>query len=235
MINSTTAYPVFLTLSGRQCAVVGLGGVGRRKLAGLLAADVGSVLVFDSRSPDRLSPEAAAALKNPRVKFEARQFGEADAVASFLVFAATSSAEENLRVADICRRNGVLCNCVSDPGAGTFILPATARMGSLCAALSTSGDSPFLAQQWRLELEDWLKPRERLAWLMGRLRGPVLALGHESAHNSMIFRKIAESPIPKWLERNEIENCRQWLQAELPPELNQELTLIFSEYVDVFA
>lgn len=234
-MTSANPYPVFLALNEHKCVVVGLGGVGCRKLAGLLASRAQNVLALDLRPKAELSIEAAQLLKDARIKFENRCFTKEDASSSFLVFAATYDCEENLRIAQLCRETRTLCNCITDPAAGSFILPATARKGNLCAALSTAGQSPYLASQWRLELEDWLRPREKMAWLMGRIRAPLLALGNEHSHNSAIFRKIAESPIPHWLEHDDLLHCEEWLKTELPPELHQELALIFAEYAHAFA
>lgn len=233
-MNSTKPYPIFLALKGRQCAVAGLGKVGRRKLGGLLEAGAGAVLALDRRPCGQLGAEARTLIADERVRFEARAFEPKDAEASFLVFAATSDAAENSRIAALCRRAKALCNCATDPPGGDFILPATARQGALCAALSTAGQSPLLARQWRIELENWLRPREKLAWLMGRLRAPVLALGNEQSHNSAIFKKIAESPIPAWLENGEAWRCRDWLRAALPAELRADLEAIFAEYDAIF-
>lgn len=234
-MDSSNHYPVFLALSGRTCTVAGLGQVGLRKLRGLLAVDVAHVLVLDTRPLAQLAPGLASLLKDERVRFESRSFCEEDARMSFLVFAATGDPAENLRISQLCKIWRTLCNCVTDPEEGDFILPATARQGQLCAALSTSGQSPLLAHQWRLELEDWLKPREKLAWLLGRLRGPVLALGMDYSHNSTIFRKIATSRVPEWLENNELSRCQAWLEAELPARLHPELALVFAEFANAFA
>lgn len=234
-MDSSNHYPVFLALAGRACIVAGLGQVGLRKLRGLLACDAESVLALDTRLPGQLAPELAPLLEDRRVRFESRRFREEDAKTGFLVFAATADPEENLRISELCKKWRALCNCVTEPEKGDFILPATARQGRLCAALSTDGQSPLLARQWRLELEDWLKPREKLAWLMGRLRPPVLALGMDYSHNSMIFRKIATSRIPEWLENNELAKCQSWLESELPAVIHPELALVFAEFANAFA
>ena len=122
-----------------------------------------------------------------------------------------------------CRRAGVLCNCASAPEEGGFQAPAVARRPPLGVALSTGGASPALARRWRGELETWLVPRARMAVLMGRLRPLILALGAETGQNTLLFRKLAESPLQQWLERNETERCRLWLQEALPPALHAHL------------
>lgn len=218
------AYPLFLSLEGQHCLVAGLGDVGLRKLGGLLATGVGSVLALDRALPAgasevALGPEDARLVADPRVRFERRACTAEDVAASLLVFAATSDPEENARIARLCREARVLCNCASAPRLGQFAVPAVARSGDLCAALSTGGGSPALARRLRRELEGWLSPRATLAHFLGLLRPLVLAMGNDTRHNSELFRKVAASPLGHWLASGETERCRDWLCAELPPAL----------------
>ncbi|MDE5879944.1 MAG: bifunctional precorrin-2 dehydrogenase/sirohydrochlorin ferrochelatase, partial [Desulfovibrio sp.] len=154
-----------------------------------------------------------------RVRLEWRPCTVADVRAARLVFAATGDVRENARIAALCREAGVLCNCASAPGLGQFAVPAVARSGALCAALSTGGASPALARVLRHELEAWLTPRAALARFLGGLRPLVLAMKKDTRHNSALFRKVARSPLGEWLARGELDRCRAWLDAELPPEL----------------
>ena len=218
------AYPLFLSLEGQHCLVVGLGEVGLRKLRGLLVAGVGSVLALDSLLPPHnpetaLGPEGAALVADARVRFARRACTAEDVRESLLVFAATSDPEENARIARLCREARVLCNCASAPQLGQFAVPAVARRGELCAALSTGGGSPALARRLRGELEDWLSPRAALAHFLGQLRPLVLAMGNDTRHNRELFRKMAASPLGHWLATGNAARCRDWLCAELPPAL----------------
>ncbi|MBD5626528.1 MAG: bifunctional precorrin-2 dehydrogenase/sirohydrochlorin ferrochelatase [Desulfovibrio sp.] len=217
-------YPLFLSLEGEHCLVAGLGEVGRRKLAGLLAAGVGSVLALESGLPapagdSDLGEEIARLTADPRVRVELRACCEADVRAARLVFAATSDARENARIAALCREAGVLCNCASAPELGSFAVPAVARAGELRAALSTGGASPALTRILRRELESWLAPRAALARFLGRLRPLVLAMGADTRHNTQLFRKVAASPLGDWLTAGDLARCRAWLERELPPAL----------------
>ena len=136
---SAPLYPIFISLSGIRCLVVGLGQVGQRKLSGLLACNPASVLVLDLAGP---APEAAELLRDPRVRFERRACEAADLNGCGLVFAATGSAAENSRIATLCAAAGVLCNSASNPDEGCFQVPAVARSAPLAAALSTGGQAP---------------------------------------------------------------------------------------------
>ncbi|WP_297829266.1 bifunctional precorrin-2 dehydrogenase/sirohydrochlorin ferrochelatase [uncultured Desulfovibrio sp.] len=222
-------YPLFLSLEGRRCLVAGLGDVGRRKLAGLLACGPASVLVLDTRRAEQLSDEAVALLADPRVLFECRSCAPADVRDRTLVFAATGNAGENARIAALCREAGILCNCASAPDLGAFSVPAVARRDGLAAALSTGGASPALARRWRHELEHWLAPRARMVRLMGRLRPLVLALHAETGQNTRLFRALAASPLQNWLAEGDLESCRRWLLAELPPVLHVHIAELLDD------
>lgn len=218
------AYPLFLSLEGERCLVVGLGEVGLRKLAGLLAAGVGSVLALDAAPVDGApeiahGPEAGGLLADPRVRVERRPCTAADIAPCRLVFAATGDAAVNARIAALCREARVLCNCASAPALGQFAVPAVARCGELSAALSTGGASPALARILRCDLETWLKPQAALAHFLGQLRPLVLAMKLDTRHNSQLFRKMAASPLGNWLAAGDLARCRHWLERELPPEL----------------
>lgn len=222
-VAGTAFYPLYLSLEGMRCLVAGLGQVGRRKLEGVLACNPAFVLVLDIDAP--LPGDAALddLLRHSSVRFERRACEEGDMQGMALVFAATGNDAENRRIAALCRRNGIWCNCASAPEEGSFQVPAVARKPPLAAALSTGGASPALARRWKGELACWLAPRARMACLMGRLRPLVLALGGETGQNTELFRKLAASPLQQWLEEKEMENCRQWLLAELPTELHAHI------------
>ena len=223
-------YPIFISLTGIHCLLVGFGQVGQRKLSGLLACDPASVLVLDLVEPvAENADDAAKLLRDPRVRFECRACTKADLQGCALVFAATGSPAENSRIADLCAAAGILCNSASKPEEGCFQVPAVARRAPLAAALSTGGASPALARRWKGELERWLEPRSRMAALMGRLRPLVLALGEDTGQNTRLFRKLAESCLQKWLEENDQENCRRCLQAELPPALHAHIAELLND------
>ena len=105
-MQHTTAppYPLYLSLANCHCLVVGFGSVGQRKLGGLLACGPASVLVLDVCPPDA---EGQQLLKDARVSFARRACTEEDISGRFLVFAATGDAEENRRIAGLCRTHGI--------------------------------------------------------------------------------------------------------------------------------
>lgn len=223
-------YPVFLAPGKRQCLIAGFGEVGQRKLAGLLDAGADNVLVLDPYHAECPLIDA-----DRRIRLEKRNCEAMDIAASFLVFACTSCAEENSRIMDLCKKARVLCNSASNPAGSDFIVPAVARRHGLTAALSTGGQSPALARRWRQDLQEWLGERGKLAWIMGKLREPVLAAGLTQKENAKLFHMLAASPMGSWLAENDAASCRIWLKdnaPELPPDIIDQ---IFSEYTHVFS
>jgi precorrin-2 dehydrogenase / sirohydrochlorin ferrochelatase len=141
-------FPLFLKLEGRRCLVVGAGKVAESKIAGLL--DTGARVHV-------VAPEATARVRAwsraGRIVWEERRFHAADLEGVFLVVAATSSPLVHEEVFAKAQRKGVLCNIVDVPRLCDFYYPAVVRRGSLQIAISTSGESPALAQRLRKDLE----------------------------------------------------------------------------------
>jgi precorrin-2 dehydrogenase/sirohydrochlorin ferrochelatase len=140
-------YPLHIELAGRLCIVVGGGPIGRRKIAGLLAAGA-QVRLIDPKPP-------AFELAD-RIEVVARSYRAADLSKAFLVFAATGDVELDRAIATEARRQGALVNLPGEPAAGDFTLPAVLRRGDLTVSISTAGRSPALAALLKEQLSEWL-------------------------------------------------------------------------------
>lgn len=192
-------YPAFLDLSDARCLVVGLGAVGRRKLAALAACDPAEVLALDAHA-DPGHEELGPLIRQPCVRFERRAFATADLDGVRLAFAATSDAEENARIAGLARAAGIPVNVADAPDLGDFIVPASFELSGLTVALSTHGLSPALARKLRKELQEHLGSRyERLLALLGALRPMVLELNLPQGENAALFRAVADSELAEVL------------------------------------
>ena len=212
-------YPLFLDLSGLHCLVAGLGGVGSRKLQGLLQCAPASILALDMEAP---AAGLLPLLERPCVRFEQRPFRDDDLAGRQLVFAATGNAAVNRHIALLCRERHILCNCIDAPAEGSFIVPAVARSGGMALALS---------RRWKDELASWLDARQKMVRLMGQLRPMVLALHDETGHNTALFRALAQSPLQDHLQQGDRQACLRCLQALLPPKLHDRIP----ELLDVIA
>ncbi len=150
---------MFLKLAGRPCLVVGAGTVAESKIASLIEADA-QVLVV---APDA-TPGVRSWAQAKQVEWRQRGFQPGDLDGMFVVVAATSSTELHKQIFQEATRRGVLCNIVDVPELCDFYYPAVVQRGALQIAVSTSGQSPALAQRLRIELEEQFGP-EYEAWL----------------------------------------------------------------------
>lgn len=150
---------MFVKLAGRPCLVIGAGAVAEGKISGLLDA-AAKVRVVAPEATEQVKFWAATG----QIEYVARECEPTDLEGMFLVVAATDSHDlhENIH-AEACRRS-VLCNVVDVPELCDFYYPAVTQRGALQIAVSTSGQSPALAQRLRKELEEQFGP-EYEAWL----------------------------------------------------------------------
>jgi len=152
-------FPMFLKLSARPCLVVGAGTIAESKIASLLEAG-GRVRVV---APEAI-PQVRSWAQSNTIEWHQRSFQPDDLEGMFLVVAATSSTELHERIFEEATQRGVLCNIVDVPPLCDFYYPAVVQRGALQIAISTSGQSPALAQRLRKQLEDQFGP-EYEEWL----------------------------------------------------------------------
>src|SRR2546421_9044933 len=163
----TPFYIACLRLSGRRCVVVGGGEVGLEKVEGLLACDGDVTLV----TPDAIEPLRELADERS-THWECREYRPEDLEGTFMVIAATSQTDVNIRIYEDAERRAMLVNVVDVPPLCNFILPAIIRSGPLAIAISTAGASPALAKRIRDEIADeYGEPYARLAILLNEVRG----------------------------------------------------------------
>jgi precorrin-2 dehydrogenase/sirohydrochlorin ferrochelatase len=158
-MNRTKLFPMFLKISERNCLVVGAGTVGEAKTASLLEAGA-KIRVVAPKASEKVQEWA----EQRKIEWLARSWEPGDLEGMFLVVGATSSPELHKQIFEEARKRAVLCNIVDVPELCDFYYPAVAQRGALQIAISTSGQSPALAQRLRKELEDQFGP-EYEAWL----------------------------------------------------------------------
>ena len=187
-------YPIFLNLQGKRCLVVGGGEVASRKVQGLLEAGAVVVVV----SPTLTEPLLALAQQGA-IQHDARPFQDNDVAGCALVIGATNQPAVNEAVSQAARQRGIWVNIVDTPAACDFIAPAIVRRGALQIAISTSGNSPTLAQRIRAQLEQTYGPEyaELIAWLgeeRERIRRRIIDPAARKAYYARLVEDILERP-----------------------------------------
>jgi precorrin-2 dehydrogenase / sirohydrochlorin ferrochelatase len=152
-------FPLFLKLQDRRCLVVGAGTIAEGKIAGLL--DTGARLTVVA---PQATPQVLRWAKSSKIEYRQRAFQTTDLDEMFLMVASTSDSALHRQIFAEARKRGILCNVVDVPELCDFYYPAVVQRGSLQIAVSTSGESPALAQRLRKELEVQFGP-EYEAWL----------------------------------------------------------------------
>jgi uroporphyrin-III C-methyltransferase/precorrin-2 dehydrogenase/sirohydrochlorin ferrochelatase len=146
--------PIFLTLKGQRCLVVGGGEVAERKVRQLLAA--GAAVTVNS-------PQLVSGLQQlgveQRIQIALRRFDAGLIGTHLLVIAATGDGAVNRAVAAAAHQALRLCNVVDDPAHSSFISPSIVDRSPLIVAISSGGRAPVLARMLRQQLERWLPLR----------------------------------------------------------------------------
>jgi precorrin-2 dehydrogenase len=180
-------FPMFVKLEGRNVLVVGAGSVGEPKIRGLLdtGANIRVVALQASQSVREWARSGAIAL-------EERAFTPADLEGVFVVVVATPSREVNQQIFHEAQERGILCNVVDVPEQCDFFYPAVVRRGDLQIAISTSGQSPSLAQKLRQQLERQFGPGYA-SWVkeLGDTRRLVLASDLEPERKKDLLHSLA--------------------------------------------
>ena len=195
-------YPVSLSITGRNCLVVGGGSVGRRKVKTLLECGAKVTVV---------SPQAEAELaelaQSGRIILKQRSYCSADMGGMFLVIGATDDEELNIRISKEAEAHNILYNIADRPEACNFILPALVRRGDLMIAISTSGKSPAFAKKLRKELEqEFGEEYAVFLALMGAIRKKMLKQGHAPLKHRRLFERLIDSGLIEMLtEKREKE------------------------------
>jgi precorrin-2 dehydrogenase/sirohydrochlorin ferrochelatase len=197
-------FPMFVKLEGRRCLVVGAGKVGEPKIGALI--DTGArihVIALEAS-------ETVHAWANARkITLELRAFTAGDLDGTFLAVVATESRKVNESIYQDAQKRGVLCNVVDDPPYCDFYYPAVVRRGDLQIAISTSGQSPSLAQKLRQQLERQFGPGyARWVAELGETRRLVLASDLDPERkrellHSLASREALKAALAEEAEKNE--------------------------------
>ena len=193
-------FPMFLKLSGRPCLVVGAGSIAESKIVSLLEAG-GRLRVV---APEA-TPQVRSWAQSNEIQWHQRPFEPHDLDGIFLVVADTSSTELHKRIFEEATRRGVLCNIVDVPALCDFYYPAVVQRGALQIAVSTSGQSPALAQRLRKLLEEHFGP-EYEEWLaqLGEARDKVQSAGLDPEERKRLLHEDASEEAFETFLRNRV-------------------------------
>jgi precorrin-2 dehydrogenase/sirohydrochlorin ferrochelatase len=182
-------FPMFVKLEGRHVLVIGAGRVGEPKIRGLLPT--GARIRVIAYEASAVVWQWAA---NGEIALEERGFLLSDLDDAFLVVVATSSRETNELIFLEAQSRRILCNVVDVPEQCDFYYPAVVQRGDLQIAISTSGQSPSLAQRIRQQLERQFGPGyARWVAELGETRRKVLASDLDPERKRFLLQSLASA------------------------------------------
>jgi uroporphyrin-III C-methyltransferase / precorrin-2 dehydrogenase / sirohydrochlorin ferrochelatase len=196
-------YPLFLDLRGQPCVVLGGGTLAAGKVRDLLLAEA-RITVISAE----LEADAEAAAADPRVRVERRAYQSGDLAGSRLVVDASGDLEVNRASWEEAEAAGILINVVDVPDKCRFIAPAVVRREPLLVAISTAGESPFIASTLRARLERVLGPEwGPFTTLVGDLRRRLRSAGVPLERQLKAYRRLLASEALGMLRRGEAEEA----------------------------
>lgn len=198
--------PIFLKLDGRRGLLVGAGAVALDKIGSLLKTGLRLRVV----APEA-RPEVRALAIDGKLEWVQRAFEPADLDGNFIVIAATNVPEVNAAVYRGALDRGIPCNSVDDIPNCDFFFGSVVSRGDLQIAISTSGESPAVAQRLRREIDAQL-PDDLGLWLrdLGELRREVLAIHPAGEERKALLHQLAQRPLC------ESDSCPSRLMARKP-------------------
>jgi uroporphyrin-III C-methyltransferase/precorrin-2 dehydrogenase/sirohydrochlorin ferrochelatase len=183
--------PIFLKLANRNCLLVGAGNVALDKIGSLLPTGLNLRVV----APNAL-PQIQQLAEDRKLEWIERRFEPSDLDGNFLVIAATDAPKVNAAVYQGCIERNIPCNSVDDIPNCDFFFGSVVSRGNLQIAISTTGESPAVAQRLRREIDAQL-PQDLGDWLenLGALRHEVLAQHPRSEARKALLHQLAERPV----------------------------------------
>ena len=197
-------YPVFLDLRGRRCVVLGGGALALEKVEGLLRTEAQVTVVAAG-----LVPGLSALVELEAVEWVPRDYAAGDLVGAVLAIDASGSEVVNAACQAEARAEKVVLNVVDRPERCDWIAPAIVRRGPLQIAVSTSGESPFLAGSIRARLErvfgeEW----GPFTTLVGELRRRLRSDGVDLRRQETIYRALLRSDARSQLREGRSDRAR---------------------------
>ena len=203
--------PLFLSVCGQACLVVGGGRVAGGKVALLLRAGASVHVV----SP-RLTPALDDLVARGRVSWREGRFETRDLESRRLVIAATEDGGVNAHIVREAGRRGVLANAVSGPERGHFVMPAIIDRSPVIAAVGTGGASPMLARFIRARIEALIPAAfGRLAALGREFQAEVRDRIREPSRRRAFWDQVFAGSIAEMVFAGREEDAREALHDAL--------------------
>jgi len=204
-------YPVYLSLRGRNCFVLGGCALAEEKVRGLLAGDARVTVL----APE-VTPGLAELAMRGRIDLVDRRYRRGDLRTAFLVLVVNQPRSVVDGVWEETRGRNVLVNTLDDVPHCDFIAPAIVRRGDLAVAISTGGKAPALAVRLRQRLESELgEEHARFLEIAGDLRAPLARRWPDFETRRSLWYRLVDSDVLHLLRRGDETRARARIEEIL--------------------
>ncbi|MBR0399548.1 MAG: bifunctional precorrin-2 dehydrogenase/sirohydrochlorin ferrochelatase [Mogibacterium sp.] len=144
-------FPMFVDLTQKNILFVGAGKIALRRLVSIYDF-AGSVTV--------VAPEAVPGIEQLAdegcIEFHCRRFGEEDLAGTDIAIIATGHAGTDARIADMCRRRGILVNVAGDSSLCDFYFPGIVRDDPVVVGVTACGEDHKLAAETAAKIREMM-------------------------------------------------------------------------------
>lgn len=161
-------YPMMINLADQKISIIGGGRIAYRKLKDFLAFGAVVTVISEQFIEDFQTIQDKIICIRDGYKAHYLE-------GSLIVVAATDDQQLNTQIALDCKKQGVLCNVVSDHKLSSFMMPSFIKRGDLVISVSTAGKSPALGKKIKQDLQvQYGKEYEGYIDLLGQIRECIL-------------------------------------------------------------
>ncbi|XES78635.1 MAG: bifunctional precorrin-2 dehydrogenase/sirohydrochlorin ferrochelatase [Candidatus Bathyarchaeia archaeon] len=203
---------VDLKVDGKYVVVVGGGLESYRKTSDFLEAGAHILVVSESFSEGiaTLHDQGKIQLQQKKV-YDAQAFFDQLIPKPDLLVAVTSNPDLNAALVSYAKSVGCMVYAPQDPRASDFNLPATAKVGDVRIAISTSGKSPAMASVLRKRIEQTILPEDLLQIkLQDQMRRLLKAkFSDQRLRRKVLYDIIQDSAVQALLQQGNFDGAKE--------------------------
>jgi precorrin-2 dehydrogenase/sirohydrochlorin ferrochelatase len=200
---------------GKYVVVVGGGLESGRKTMDFLEAGANVLVVSNAFSSGikQLAEQGKIKLQQMEVK-DAKAFVGGLTPKPDLLAAITSDPALNADLILNAKKAGCMAYAPDNPAVSDLILPATAKIGDVRIAISTSGKSPAMASVLRKRIEKTITPEDLLQiMLQDYLRGILKKqVSDQKARRKLLYKVLQDADVQELLKQGKFEEAKEKAQ-----------------------
>ncbi|MCP3742041.1 precorrin-2 dehydrogenase/sirohydrochlorin ferrochelatase family protein [Rossellomorea sp. BNER] len=202
-------FPLLMNTDYKKVVIVGGGHVARQKVEALLPTKA-LVTVISKEVTETLQHYINEGL----VTWKDKAFEPADLDDAALIFAVTNDEGVNNAVGEAVQHWQLLSRADAK-GRVDFINPAVVRRGDFVVTVSTSGASPGLTRQVKVDLsEQYGEHYAQYVSFLKVARQKILKV-FTGDLKKQLLAELLDPQILQWMEQGEKQKCEAWLQQRI--------------------